>query len=371
MDLKIVFTGGGTGGHLYPAISIADALRGRATIDFIGTADRLEATIVPKAGYRLHVVRSRPLVRRISFELLRTLLTNAVGVVQSIAVLMRLRPHIVIATGGYVCFPVVLAARFLRFLRLQRGAIALLEPNASPGLTNRLLAPLVDEIWGAFPMGDARFGKKYVCTGIPVRASLHELPSRDDAIAQLGLSPNRRTLLAMGGSQGARSINDALVALIRSDGLPAGWQLVHVTGEREYDRVRATLDASAHSGAVRPYLDNLSGAYACADLVVARSGASTLAEFATLGLPSILVPYPHAADDHQTRNAQAFASAGAAVLLTDRDVVAGRLGAILAEVTASGRLVDMRRAASALRPEHPVATILARIAALVARKTLG
>ena len=150
-----------------------------------------------------------------------------------------------IATGGYVALPVVLAARILRQFKRIHAKIALLEPNARPGLTNRLLAPLVDEVWGAFPGGDPRFAGKYVQTGIPVRASLRTLPSRDAAIERLGLSSKRNTLLAMGGSQGARSINDALTSLLQSDGLPEGWQLIHVTGEKEYDRVGSP---PAHAG---------------------------------------------------------------------------------------------------------------------------
>ena len=178
--------------------------------------------------------------------------------------------------------------------------IALLEPNARPGLTNRMLAPLVDEVWGAFAQADQRFANKYVHTGIPVRASLRSLPPRDAALERLGLSAKRSTLLAMGGSQGARSINDALTSLLKSDGLPEGWQLIHVTGEKEYDRVRAALSADPSTPlryarddkAVRPYLDDVSDAYAAADLVLARAGASTLGELAATGRPAILVPYP-------------------------------------------------------------------------------
>lgn len=361
--MRIAFTGGGTGGHLYPAIAIADALRANgAAIAFIGTADRLEATIVPKAGYALQTVSSRPLTRKPSLELLRTIAANARGIAQSASILRRVKPDLVVATGGYVCFPVVLAARMLRI------RVALLEPNAHPGLTNRLLAPFVDEVWGAFERADTRFAGKYVHTGIPVRANLRALPAREDALTRLGLSTQRRTLLAMGGSQGARSINDALASLVKTDGLPAGWQLIHVTGEKEYDRIRTQIgDEREH--AVRPYLHDLSDAYAAADLVLARSGASTLGELTALGKPAVLVPYPYAADDHQTRNAEAFADGGAAVVVPDRDLVAGRLRGVLSEVTAPSRLQQMQAAAERLRNTDPVATILARIAVLTERKT--
>ena len=366
--MNVVFAGGGTGGHLYPAIAIADALKNSASITFIGTADRLEAKIVPKAGYPLETVASRPLTRKPSLELLRTLFANMRGTVQSLRKLTRLKPDLVIATGGYVCFPVVLAARILRALHVNRARIVLLEPNAHPGLTNRLLAPLVDEVWGAFEKPDARFAGKYVHTGIPVRATLRDLPSREDALTRLGLSLDRRTLLAIGGSQGARSINDALTSIVKSGGLPNGWQLIHVTGEREYDRVRSEL-GSASQSAVRPYLDDLADAFAASDLILARAGASTLGELAATGKPAILIPYPHAADDHQRYNAMVVADAGAAVVVDDRELIAGKLRGILAEVTASERLALLRAGASQLQAIDPIATILARIAALTARKS--
>ena len=366
--MKIAFAGGGTGGHIYPAIAIAQAMGAQDTIDFVGTADRLEAIIVPKAGYRLHVVRSRPWVRRSAFELMQTFVANAIGIAQSIGVIARLRPNVLIATGGYVCFPVVVAARILRSVRLFRGAIALFEPNAQPGMTNRLLAPLVDEVWGAFATIDPHFAGKYVHTGTPVRASLRELPPREAALAHLGLAADRKTLLAMGGSQGARSINDALAALLKSEGLPAGWQLIHVTGEREYDRLRASL-GQTNCGAIRPYLDDVSEAYAAADLVLARAGASTLAELAALGLPALLVPYPHAAEDHQRRNAEVVRDAGAAALASDRELQAGALGAILLDITRPARLAAFRASAARLQTNDPIALILARIEALAARKT--
>lgn len=362
--LNVVFTGGGTGGHLYPAIAIAQALGDRANVTFIGTADRLEATIVPNAGYSLITVKSAPAKRAY---------VNLVGVFQALSVLRRLKPDIVIATGGYVALPVVLAARILREFKRIHATIALLEPNARPGLTNRLLAPLVDEVWGAFPGGDPRFAGKYVHTGIPVRASLRTLPSRDAAIERLGLSSKRNTLLAMGGSQGARSINDALTSLLKSDGLPEGWQLIHVTGEKEYDRVRAALRQAQGDTrpdtALRAYLSDVGDAYAAADLVLARAGASTLGELAATGRPAILVPYPHAAEDHQRANAATVAQAGAAVVVDDRELIAGKLRGILADVTQPSRLAELRAAAERSRAADPITTILARVDALTMRKT--
>jgi UDP-N-acetylglucosamine--N-acetylmuramyl-(pentapeptide) pyrophosphoryl-undecaprenol N-acetylglucosamine transferase len=354
---RIVFTGGGTGGHIYPAIAIADALRTRgAEITFVGTPDRLEAKIVPNAGYPLVTVTAAPA---------KNAWKNLAGFFQSLRALVRLRPQLIIATGGYVCFPVVAAAYVLRKLRLIDPIVALLEPNAHPGLTNRLLAPLVDEVWGAFPAADARFAGKYVHVGIPVRAALRALPERDAAVTRLGLSPKRKTLLAMGGSQGARSINDALVSLIQTDGIPDGWQLMQVTGESEYDRVRSALGKSE---GIRPYLNDMTDAFAAADLVLARAGASTLGELAATGKPAILVPYPHAAEDHQRLNAAMVAQAGAAVVVDDRELIAGKLRGILAETARPSRLAELAEAAGRMRASDPVTTILARVDALIARK---
>jgi UDP-N-acetylglucosamine--N-acetylmuramyl-(pentapeptide) pyrophosphoryl-undecaprenol N-acetylglucosamine transferase len=365
--VRAIFAGGGTGGHLYPAIAIADALAAQgASVTFVGTAGRLEATLVPKAGYALRTIRSRPLPRRRWADLLGTVAANLAGTLASLRLVTELRPDIVIATGGYVCFPVVLAAWFLRLARVHRAPIVLFEPNARAGVTNRTLAPMADEVWGAFPDGDACFGRKYVPTGVPVRASLRCLPSREQAVARLGLDPSRKTLLALGGSQGARTINDALVTLIEQDALPPGWQLLQITGEREFDRVRAALERGRES--LRPYLHDLSDAYAAADLVLARAGASTLGELAALGLPAILVPYPHAADDHQTENARRFERAGAAVTISDRDVAGGQLPAVLARSAAPERLAALRAGAQALRGGDAVETILARVEALLARK---
>lgn len=361
--MNVVFTGGGTGGHLYPAIAIADSLRARgANISFVGAADRMEATIVPKAGYSLVTVSSRPLSRRLNFDLFRTLFANTVGVAQAVSALRRLKPDIVIATGGYVCFPVVFAAKLLRV-----RAIALLEPNAHPGITNKILAPMVHEVWGAFELPDQRFVGKYVHTGIPVRSTLHALPSQEAAVERLGLSTKRRTILAMGGSQGARSINDALTSIIKTDGLPNGWQLMHVTGEKEYDRVRLmlALDGMYDAPVVRPYLHDMADAYAAADLVLARAGASTLGELVATGKPALLIPYPHASDDHQRVNAEEFARTGAAVVMDDREILAGKLRGVLAEVTAPSHLEPMKAAAQRLAASDPVATILARVDALL------
>jgi UDP-N-acetylglucosamine--N-acetylmuramyl-(pentapeptide) pyrophosphoryl-undecaprenol N-acetylglucosamine transferase len=361
--VTVVFAGGGTGGHLYPAIAIADALRERAAeIAFIGTADRLEATIVPKAGYPLHTIDSRALPRRPSFGVLCTIAANLRGTLQSLRLLAAQRPDLVVATGGYVAFPVALAARIRRLTGITRAPLVLLEPNVEPGLTNRLLAPIVDEVWSA------------QTTGIPIRASLRRLPSRTEAKARLGLDAASRTLLVMGGSQGARSINDALLQLVGTRRVPAGWQVLHLTGGAEYDRVAAALKpinapADRAPAVVRPYLDDMADAYAAAELVVTRAGASTLGELAALGKPAILVPYPFAAQAHQAANATRLEAAGAALVLTDGELAAGNLAALLERATQPERLMQLSENATRLKGSDAVAAILARIDSLLGRTT--
>jgi UDP-N-acetylglucosamine--N-acetylmuramyl-(pentapeptide) pyrophosphoryl-undecaprenol N-acetylglucosamine transferase len=360
--MTVVFAGGGTGGHLYPAIAIADALRERAArIAFIGTADRLESTIVPNAGYPLHTIASRALPRRPSFGIVSTVIANLRGTWQSLRLLGAQRPDLIVATGGYVAFPVALAARIRRMIGATRAPVVLLEPNVEPGLTNRLLTPIVDEVWSA------------QTTGVPVRANLRQLPSRGDAAARLSLNQSARTLLVMGGSQGARSINDALLQVIAAHRLPAGWQVLHLTGEGDYDRVATALrtnDARMNHPpiVVRAYLDDMADAYAAADLVLTRAGASTLGELAALGKPAILVPYPFAARAHQAANAARVEAAGAAVVLTDQQLRAGELAALLDRIMRPERLAMLAENASRLKGSDAVAAILARIDSLLGRK---
>ncbi len=370
--MTVVFAGGGTGGHLYPAIAIADALRERrATIAFVGSAERLEASLVPKAGYPLHTIASHSLPPRLSsVDFVQTVGSNLRGTLQSLRLLAKLRPDLIIATGGYVSFPVVLAARIARLAHRSDVKVALFEPNASPGLTNRIVAPLADEVWGAFGDEDGRFRGRYVQTGTPIRPALRSLPSRADALGRLGLDAESKTLVTMGGSQGARAINDALAKLVEDRGLPSGWQLLLVTGPDDYDRIAkrlANAPVEPKRVEVRAYLDDMSDAYAAADLLLTRAGASTLGELAALGKPAILVPYPHATQEHQAANAAHLEAAGAAEILCDSQLQA-RLRELLARTCAPERLRTLTENAQRLRSEDPLATILARVDILASRR---
>lgn len=364
-----MFAGGGTGGHVYPAIALADALRGRAAVRFAGTADRAESRIVPKAGYELVKIPSLPLERRDPRAALRSAVTNAAGIAYAARALRAFKPDLVIATGGYVCFPVMAAARALRASRLLDVKLALVEPNAQPGLTNRLLAPVVDEVWGAFASAARFFGRKFRHTGVPVRESLRHPRNRVEAARRLNLDPARRTILAIGGSQGARSINQSIAALVTRRALPDTWQILHVCGERDFAYVQAEEREpfGANCVSLVPYLDDMADAYELADLVVARAGASTLGELGSLGLPSILVPYPFAAEDHQARNAAEFERAGGAIVIRDEALGPDALWWTLRDAMEPQRLAQLREGARSLGAPDALTTILARVDALVPR----
>jgi UDP-N-acetylglucosamine--N-acetylmuramyl-(pentapeptide) pyrophosphoryl-undecaprenol N-acetylglucosamine transferase len=366
VKLKIAFTGGGTGGHIYPALAIDDALREQYRADayeprFFGNKGGLEASLVTTMP--LTFVPSGPLQRSLSLATLRTFFVNAAGVVTALGALARFKPLVVVATGGYVCFPVVVAARILRTLRIVRCKIALLEINVTPGLTNRLLAPLVDEVWTTYAASEKSFGRKAVLTGAPVRASLRIAKDAPSARDRLELDPDRTTIVAIGGSQGARSINEAVAALVTRRTLGDDKQVLHVSGERDFAYMQAEERELAPGNRARlvPYLADPADAYAAADVVIARAGASTLAELAVTGTPAILIPYPHAADQHQAHNAALFEQAGAAVVLPDAQVDGDRLWWTLREVLDPDRNAAMRRAARSLAPRNAGAAIVARI----------
>ncbi len=374
--LRIAFTGGGTGGHVYPALAIHDACVAAFFAStafayaprYFGNADGLERTIV---GDRMPMrfVPSRALSRKNRLAAIGTAAVNALGVLVAVAELVRFRPHAVVATGGYVCFPVVVAARIVRFLRIARPTIALLEINAEPGLTNRLLAPLVDEVWTTFASSNARFGAKAVRTGAPVRAEFLVPADRAAARKQLGLGGASTVVLAIGGSQGARSINEAVTALVTRRTLPADWEILHLSGERDHAYVAAEQRGSANTVHLLPYLADPSAAYAAADVVIARAGASTTAELGVTGKPAVLVPYPYAADDHQLRNAEALAAAGAAIVVLDSEVSGDTLWWALRDVLVPDeRRANMAAASARLGAPDAARRIVDRLVARIAGK---
>jgi len=341
---QLVFAGGGTGGHLYPALAVAAELRRRhpqGSIWFIGARRGIEQTEVPRAGYPLRTLSLSGMQGRSHAARIGAVGAAGWAVVRCLTWLAAARPDLVIGVGGYASGPAMLAAILLR----RRTMV--LEQNHYPGATNRWLAPRVDVVCVPSEAARERLGGRGLVTGNPVReefASIGEPP--------LGAT---RSVLAFGGSRGARSINAAMIGAIDvlAHGDPPP-RICHQTGTSEYEQVRAA--ARAYPGAayeVLPFLHDMPARLAAADLAVCRAGASTLSELAVAGRAAILVPYPFAADDHQRHNAETLERAGAAVTIRDADLDGPRLGRAILELTAEReRLSAMGRAARALgRPD--------------------
>lgn len=321
--LRLVIAGGGTGGHLYPGIAVGEVAQARlaAKILFVGGA-RLEARVLGPAGWPFVRVASRPLPRRVGPAALWSLAVNAAGMLQALYRLRRFAPDAVLATGGYASAPVGLAALLLRI------PLVLQEQNMIPGLVNTWLARWARAIsvpaqMPGFPPG------RTVVTGVPVRPSVLR-GERDRARHTFGLAPDRFTVLVLGGSQGAMSLNRAVgeaATLMMYEPI----QILHQTGGEHLEWVRREIGHREHVGppAIRhiplAFVEQMGDAYAAADLVVCRAGASTLAEVTAWGLPAIVVPYPHAAGGHQDANASRLAAAGAAEVIPDAELSGLRL----------------------------------------------
>jgi UDP-N-acetylglucosamine--N-acetylmuramyl-(pentapeptide) pyrophosphoryl-undecaprenol N-acetylglucosamine transferase len=318
--LRAIFAGGGTGGHLFPAIAIADEvkkMRPDAEILFVGTKDRIEARVVPQRGYEFRTIWISGFHRRFRLENVVFPLKVVVSLMQARSIISEFHPDVVVGTGGYVCGPVVRAAV------MRRVPTLLQEQNSYPGVTTRVLAGKVDELHLTF-----EGSRKYVArtsgvfvSGNPTRGDL-ETAARADALAFFGFDPGSRkkTLLIFGGSLGARSLNRAVERNL--DGmLSAGVRLVWQTGSEDIGRAQE-LVSGAPAGTVYAgaFIDRMDYAYAAADLVICRAGATSVAELTRLGKPAILVPYPHAAAGHQRENAMALAGAGAAAFIEDAEI---------------------------------------------------
>lgn len=313
--MKVLFAGGGTGGHLYPAVAMAGELLRLvpdATVSFAGTKAGIEATEIPRLGYRLHLFPVRGLKRDWSLQALfgnlGVLADFASSLLKAVALIREERPDVVVGTGGFVSAPVLLAAQLT-------GCHSLIqEQNAFPGVTTRLLSQRASEVHLSFGEAKAYIHRRrgVFVSGNPARSFASV--DGDTARKRFGLHEPIPTLLVFGGSRGARAINNAILEWIGT--ITERANLIWQTGALDHERIstRITLSGRVWCGA---YIERMGDAYAAADLVLCRAGASSIAELANVGKPSVLVPYPHAAGNHQHRNAQALADVGAALLLDD------------------------------------------------------
>jgi UDP-N-acetylglucosamine--N-acetylmuramyl-(pentapeptide) pyrophosphoryl-undecaprenol N-acetylglucosamine transferase len=368
--VRVVIGTGGTAGHVFPALATAERLRDRfgADVRFVGRTGGQEARLVPAAGFAMATVEARPFRRALSPATL-ALPFAVLGAARRCREIVR-GADAVLGMGGYVSVPVSLAARW------ERVPLVLHEQNSVPGLANRLAARWAAAVAVSFPDARARFPRRSrpVVTGNPVRDGVLRVREdrralREDAHRELGLEPGRRTVFVFGGSQGALRLNRAAVEAGRRLIDRGDLQLLLLTGPAHHDGVRADLPSGGEL-LVRTaaFLERMELAYAAADLVVSRAGATTVAEIAACGLPSILVPYPHATGRHQEHNARALQRAGAASLLLDDEATGGLLAErIVALVDHRERLEAMARAASGFG--HPdAADALADLVAAAAKQ---
>jgi UDP-N-acetylglucosamine--N-acetylmuramyl-(pentapeptide) pyrophosphoryl-undecaprenol N-acetylglucosamine transferase len=319
--VRLLVAGGGTGGHLFPGIALADEVtrRGDGEVLFVGTDRGIETRAVPAAGYALETLKVSGLVRMGLWGTLRGLFRIPLALLRSFAILRRFRPDVVVGVGGYASGPMVLAAVLAGY------ATAIQEQNSVPGITNRVLGRLVRAVFTSFDEAAKYFpARKVVRLGNPVRKAIVaalEATQRSDGEKVASAPDGKLRILVVGGSQGARAVNELVVSaapILARQGVD--FTLVHQSGNADAERMQARYRDSSLDGRVevRPFIENMAAAYGAADLVIARAGALTLAELAIVGKPAILIPLPTAADDHQSKNAAHFERAGAAVVLSQR-----------------------------------------------------
>jgi UDP-N-acetylglucosamine--N-acetylmuramyl-(pentapeptide) pyrophosphoryl-undecaprenol N-acetylglucosamine transferase len=355
MALAILIAGGGTGGHLYPGIAVARELMARspgAVVTFVGTAAGIESRVVPREGFALDVIRSAGLKGKSAQSLARGVALLPVSASDAWGVITRRRPAVVIGVGGYSSGPIVL-------LSALRGIPTLLmEQNAMPGVTNRMLAPVVDAAAVTYEESVRFFGSKAFVSGNPVRPEFFRdqvapVIQEEGAHGSEHSPPGAARVLVFGGSQGAHAINMAMVEAAAR--LAAGAPRVavtHQTGERDLEMVRDGYRRAGLEARVEPFLFAMDREMKAADLVVCRAGATTLAELTAAGKPSILVPLPTATDDHQRRNALALVKQGASKLVEQRELSGDRLAAEI-HALAGDAALRQRMADAARRLARP------------------
>jgi len=355
--MRAILAGGGTGGHVIPALAIAQQLQKdyAAEVLFIGTARGIENRLVPAAGFALRFVQVGALKNVSLATRLKTFFDLPRAVWDSGRILSEFRPDIVIGVGGYASGPAMLAAA------LRKVPMLVFEPNFVPGFANRLVAPLVSGAAVHFAE-TGRYFRRCEVTGVPVREAFFQIAKHNPVNAQ-------PTLLVFGGSQGAHAINlvvmDSAAALRQR--VP-GIHIVHQTGERDYNDAQAAYANLGNSVEVYRFIDDMPGLFARADLLICRSGASTVAEVTAAGKPAVFVPFPRAADDHQKRNAEALERAGAAVMLEEpklnRESLVEAVGSLFSNPSRLERMGDAARKLSHPNAARDIAAMAARLAAM-------
>ncbi len=335
---RVLMVAGGTGGHIFPLLAVADVLRERwleRQIEFLGTNRPLEARTIPAAGYPLRPIRAAGLRGIRGWKKIRNFFVLPGTAWQTAGALRRFRPQVVVGIGGYLAGPVMLEAALARIPTL------LIEPNAVPGFTNRALAPFVTRAAVGFESAASRYGSRAVVTGHAVRKEFFAVPPAPHDTPW--------TVLIVGGSLGAKAVNRCVVeslVLIRARN---DMRVIHQTGEADYNAVRAAYEVQGVRGEVCAFIENVPAAFAQADLVISRSGATAVAELAAAGKASLLIPFPAATDQHQLENARAMERAGAARVIEERELSPEKLMDQVADLLGDReRLIQMERQSKSL-----------------------
>lgn len=334
MKRTALIMAGGTGGHIFPALAVADELR-KAGFDIVwlGTKSGMEARLVPEKGYEIEFVSISGVRKSGILRWLALPFNLVLACLQSARIILRRRPDVVLGMGGFASFPGGLTAASLG------RPLVIHEQNAVAGLSNRILSKFATRALAAFP--DA-LGEKATHVGNPVRREIAALPSPEERFEK---REGVLALLVIGGSRGARALNETVpMAIGRMEKKP---HVLHQTGEQDWEKVKSAYLASGVEAEVVPFIGDMGGAYGKCDLVLARSGALTVSEIAAAGVASILVPYPHAVDDHQSWNARYLSEAGAAILIPQNELDASKLAGLLEEMDRNG-LLDMAKKARKL-----------------------
>lgn len=329
--MRLLIAAGGTGGHIYPGLTIAESVKRKypgAQILFVGSDRGLERELVPRYGFDLQIIPLSYLERKLSLAILGTAWRGAKGTLEALAIIRRFKPDLVIGTGGYVAGPVLLAAV------LSHRKILIQEQNAYPGVTNRLLSRFADGL----ALGYQEAARLLPCRGVvevtgnPIRREVAQV-SRAEGSKRMGLDASKRILVVTGGSQGARSINRAVEKAAPKLKRLSGWQILHATGKRHFTEIARSVYRITDPNVDRiedgnmvvvPYIHDMPAAYGCADLVVSRAGALSIAEITARGIAAIYVPFPYAAEDHQRKNAEVMVNHGAAVMILDSELTGDR-----------------------------------------------
>lgn len=333
---RFLFAGGGTGGHLYPALAVAQQIKlmkPEAEILFVGTSDKIESRVVPEYGFNFKSIWISGFSRKLTLANILFPLKLIVSMIQSLLIAMKFKPRVAIGSGAYVSGPAVWGASVLG------SKIVLLEQNSYPGVTNRLLEKKADEIHITFEESKKYFRdqQKLKLSGNPVRLNLNLIP-KSDALKRFTLQTGKKTVLVIGGSGGARDINET-VALYVSELISKNIQLIWQTGPFYYEQYKKFEGENVR---VMKFIDDMSAAYSACDLLIARAGATTITEVSFLGIPVIFVPSSHVAADHQTKNARAISDASAAIMIEDKNLKSDLFPAIVELISDEMKLNSLR-----------------------------